>query len=615
MQYLVGIIMCMTVNTLSAQNNSAEQLLLQNYRQAVTDSEKIYQLYPLINFYYAFNYDKKADSLRELQIITAEESGSVSLKLGVLFPAYNNCVSPNSSNRRFNKELDFANQALEYAKSLNKSDYVALAYADLAEVYNFNGQPDLALKNADNAFTIAISTHNDSVKVVTALRLGEIFMFKKDLVTAFQKYSSAFDIANNRRNPYLLSAVYNHFSNLYIELKSTEEGKQQRSIEQAKEYLFKSIALNKESGNMRGLAKDYITMSTKILDLVPAKNYLEKAMLLADSMHDPVLKLAINRVWFVQYMINDSSENAFKFLRSHPDIELLLRGPGEYNYEWVIGEIFLYSHKYDSAFVHFKKAEPVYDLSYNISGRINFLSELADCYRGLKLYKEAISYYTTTFQLASRTMVERQKSICLDALQQLYYQTGDFRKAYEYAQMYYSYTDSVNTLNKDKDLVLLEIDNERKRVEKENELIEIAKQRRHDAQYMLITITVAGVFLLLVLLGLFTVSATTIRVLGFFSFIFLFELITLLLDNWIHERTHGEPWKIWLIKIAIISLLYPFHHWLEHKLIHYLLNKKLIHVGSLFSLKRIFKRSKKQTAPVAVTTEAAGPIEDIQADN
>jgi tetratricopeptide (TPR) repeat protein len=501
--------------------------------------------------------------------------------------------------------MDFANRALEYARSVNKNDYVALAYSTIAAVHRNSGQPDEALKNADIAFTTAISSGNDSAKVVTALELGDVFMQKKDLLMAFRKFSNAYDIANNHRNNYLLSSVYYHFSQLYIRLKSNE---------QAKEYILKSVELNTKERHTKGLIKDYILIG-KIVDFIPAKNYLQRASLLADSLRDPVLKLQINQTLFNQYMINDNSENTFRFLQTHPDVKEALYGLGDHNYEWVIGEIFLYSQKYDSAYIHFKKAEPAYDANYNVSGRINFLSELADCCMGLKLYREAIYYYSTTLQLASTTLNVRVKNNCLNALQQLYFTTGDFEKAYEYAHNYNMYQDSVNKLNKEKDLVLMEIDNENKRIQKENELAEIALQRKHDAQYMLISIIVAAAFILLVLLGLFTVSTSTIKILGFFSFIFFFELVTLLLDKWIHDRTHGEPWKIWLIKICIISLMLPFHHWLEHKLIKYLISRKLIRVGSFFSPRKIFNLFKKQTAPVVSTTEAAeAPGEIKEAD-
>ncbi len=118
---------------------------------------------------------------------------------------------------------------------------------------------------------------------------------------------------------------------------------------------------------------------------------------------------------------------------------------------------------------------------------------------------------------------------------------------------------------------------------------------------MLITIVVATAFLLMIMIGMFKVSTTIIRLMGFLSLLFFFEFIILLLDTWIHHLTHGEPWKIWLIKIGIISLLLPLHHFLEHKLIHYLLSRHLITVRSRFSISKLFKKKKKVLPPQDAT--------------
>jgi hypothetical protein len=72
-------------------------------------------------------------------------------------------------------------------------------------------------------------------------------------------------------------------------------------------------------------------------------------------------------------------------------------------------------------------------------------------------------------------------------------------------------------------------------------------------------------------MGKFKVKPWFIRTLGFISFILLFEFIILLIDHQLHVLTNGEPLPILLVKIVIIAFLLPFHHWLEHKVIHYLM--------------------------------------------
>ncbi|MEQ1554797.1 MAG: hypothetical protein ABL929_11490 [Ferruginibacter sp.] len=91
-----------------------------------------------------------------------------------------------------------------------------------------------------------------------------------------------------------------------------------------------------------------------------------------------------------------------------------------------------------------------------------------------------------------------------------------------------------------------------------------------------ITAFIITLFIALVAMGKFKVKPWLIRGLGFLSFILLFEFIVLLIDGQLHTLTHGEPLPILGIKIIIIAFLMPFHHWLEHKVLSYLLRHSQI---------------------------------------
>ena len=97
----------------------------------------------------------------------------------------------------------------------------------------------------------------------------------------------------------------------------------------------------------------------------------------------------------------------------------------------------------------------------------------------------------------------------------------------------------------------------------------------------------------MLIIGMFPVSKLTIKLLGYFAFISLFEFIIVLIDSFIHRLAHGEPLKIWLIKIGLIALLVPFQHYLEHGLIKFLASRKLIAARNNFSLKKIWLNIKK----------------------
>ena len=209
--FITVLINCGCLNTVTAQNNNTVLELIKKYEQSAVASDKVYNLYKLIDYYYAFNNESKADSLRDLQLMIAEESADRELQLTTLFPVYNNYINLSSSRERFRKELGFATQALEFAKNIGKKEYEALAYANIAAVYRNSGQPEQASKNADIAFSTAISSGNDSVKVIAAVEMGNVLVEKKDMVMAYRKFTNAYEIANNLRNSDLLSKVYYTF--------------------------------------------------------------------------------------------------------------------------------------------------------------------------------------------------------------------------------------------------------------------------------------------------------------------------------------------------------------------------------------------------------------------
>ena len=142
---------------------------------------------------------------------------------------------------------------------------------------------------------------------------------------------------------------------------------------------------------------------------------------------------------------------------------------------------------------------------------------------------------------------------------------------------------------------------------KEERLAEEKLVRYHNLQYMVITIIVTTIFVLLLLLGFFSVSQLTLRVVNFLSFISFFEFIIMLLDTKIHQFTQGEPFKIWLIKIGLLSALFPLHHYLETKVINYLLEKQLIERKSFTHLRKLFFDKKK--SPPVITLEGEDTLD------
>ena len=138
----------------------------------------------------------------------------------------------------------------------------------------------------------------------------------------------------------------------------------------------------------------------------------------------------------------------------------------------------------------------------------------------------------------------------------------------------------------------IEVADEQQRQERiDREKIE-KKRKRDNIQYMLIVLGIAGLFIVMVMMGMFKVSATTIKLIGFFTFLMFFEFIFLIFKKNIYGFTQGEPWKDLMFMIGLAAILLPLHHWMEHRVIHYLTSHNRLTATGKGLMDRVMKRNR-----------------------
>jgi len=181
---------------------------------------------------------------------------------------------------------------------------------------------------------------------------------------------------------------------------------------------------------------------------------------------------------------------------------------------------------------------------------------------------------------------------------------GSYEKAYGYARRaldahreYESQTRADNLLR-----LRLSAEEQRRKYETEKAAEELA--RSHTLQYTGIVLAIIAAFIVILLLRSAHVSPRTLRIVSFLSFVLLFEFIILIADLFFHGLTHGEPWILILIKLVFIAGLSQVHHWLEHKLTHYLSSHEPLHEWRA----RILSWWKRPTAATQTTTAPAGIV-------
>src|SRR5687768_12389284 len=370
-----------------------EDSLIRSCNAAKTDLEQIDRYGRLSDYYYANKDFSKGDSLIERQLMMAEATLDRKLILFVLFGNAGYRATGTATKDRSKNTIVYVKRALEYAKANELSDYEALAYSNLAALYNTDGQLNEAFKNASLAFTTALNTTNDSAKVICAIQLGNTYLQRSDVITAFKTYTNAHNIAVQQEKEILLPPVLHAFALLYKKLGNEEI---------ARNYVFRSLAINKKTANFEGQVIDNILLS-KLVSYIIAKEYLQKAIWLANQLHNYPLKIEAERILFFHMLLYEKPSYMLAYLDAQPELKNVFINTGPDYIEWMRAEIYLYGGFPDTALLYFKKAENSFNTGYDLTSKKNFFSEFTWCYQELKNTPSAIVYYQKSVELAQAT--------------------------------------------------------------------------------------------------------------------------------------------------------------------------------------------------------------------
>jgi hypothetical protein len=564
-----------------AQFSHKTDSLLAIYNKAATDSDKVVACGNLAEYYYIYQLDRKGDSVLQQQLMIAEISQNQNLFFTAFFGNAIMNISKWAKKETFDRALQFVRKGLDYSKTIGREDYVTLSYIRIAFIYRKKGELDNAFYNANIAFTSSQNIQDDSIKILASIELGDIYQAKGESLLAFKSYTNAFDKAVEAANIFLQSEVYHRYSALYRSLDNDLT---------AKEYLLASLEQNKKYKNGEGLIKDYIDLAR----LTEERYYIEKALSLSDSLNLENYFIQAKGIMFGYYTYKiANSDSTLRFLNDNPDLTQTWINTGMPLYYMNLGSVYHYANKWDSAVYYLQLAQPGFEKDFNETNRQDLYEEIGECYSLLQKPELAILYYEKALALKPQINSPAKAARYSYSLSDLYGQIQDYKKAFYYSRQGIILKDSLQKLASQRDIALIEVNNEKKRHERELELIAQHELVKRNLQYMAITIFITVFFFLLIIIGMFPVSKVTIKLLGYFAFISLFEFIVLLIDPFLHHLTDGQPLKVWLIKIFLIALLVPLQHYMEHGLIRFLesgKNKKI------FSIKKWWLHQKKPTA-------------------
>jgi len=560
--------------------------LWQQYADAATTEQKVRALLTVAQALDSENEYAQTDSTLDMAIETSLLSGNDTLMTEAYkwYFRLNNTGDVEEAN-------EYANTLLSLAKNHNNNEWYYYAYSAISKTNMAAGNTDKAIENINKAFYYAGLNGNDTLKCECFLQWGKCLEQTNNKLDAFRNYLDALNIAQKQQNLQAVSDCYDHLSFFYLLI---------GNYAQARDYKLKQIALTPKLG---------ITDSSVIMNLqcdLSEKYYYNNERNNAEKLTNRIIAYAIrhnNKRLYKSAISNHSTyllqNGMFKdladyYVNQHPGELQEMQRKDSISYYRLMAYVYENNKDITAATTAYAKAEEM--VWRKLSTQKIYLSNFLKRYAQFLLRNNSTTLATTKMEQAYNAAQEAhylpyliESSRYLDSL---YYLQGNVSKAYTYAKHYKQYADEQQAVTKQDAMLQMEIDNETKQRQILAELEAHQTERRHNLQYMGIIVGIVSCFILLTMLGSFKVSRWVIKSLGFFSFIFFFEFIILLADHKIMEITHHEPWKMLGIKIIIISMLLPFHHWLEHKVIHYLIEHKIIDTSRLSRFNPIGRKTK-----------------------
>jgi tetratricopeptide (TPR) repeat protein len=281
----------------------------------------------------------------------------------------------------FDKAQAFLDKGLSYSTEIGNKGYEAIAHTRKAMLLKKRGDYNNALQQTILAITSAEHNANDSLKSWIYIEMGDIFLMKRDFISAYKNYNLAFDLADGLNNIALQSEVYQHLANLYLSLSDEEE---------AKKNLLKSLDLNTRSGNKEGLMKNYFDLAR----MSDQTDYIEKLLELAEKENSTFYLFQGHRLMFFHIMVvKKDSKKALAYLEGNEGLNQSYLNTGAANYYWNIGNIFKYAGEADSAIRYFNLGKAVLEKTVDASIAQDMNTDIGECYADLKQSNKAIECF------------------------------------------------------------------------------------------------------------------------------------------------------------------------------------------------------------------------------
>jgi hypothetical protein len=538
-----------------------EESILKIALKAKTIEAKCNAYFEIAKLYAGQNKDKETEYINKA-IFEAEQIRDKKLIATMYRKTAEQWLALNNNIDRQQLALNAIEKGLLIAKDVQYNIEIASLLQKKAATFRNMGKLSEAIKIHEESVNYAELSNNDSLLIYVQISYANSLLAKDENLAAFKKLMLTLNLAETVKDDKMKATLYERIASFYDKINQTEK---------AKDYYVKAIEQSKALKDTNLEMYNYaniITLYAKNKEFNTAKEYL-KILQKKVGVNETFLRFARNAE--LQIVYYEDEKNLPDFFKKNAGMFESFKNYGMFSeYDRIKGIIYVYEKKMDSALYHLNLSKK--EISPNdINATMNWNSSFAMYLDKNNKHLEAAKYLELNIPLVKQIQSLTGERELYKDLDSLYIKGGDKQKEVANKLLLFTIKDSLDKQQKANDLLTVEIDIENKRAEREKTAKEEKVRTRNNLQYMGISAFIFALFIALAAMGKFKVKPWFIRTLGFISFILLFEFIILLIDHQLHALTHGEPLPILLVKIVIIAFLLPFHHWLEHKVIHYLM--------------------------------------------
>lgn len=321
-------------------------------------------------------------------------------------------------------------------------------------LFRQNAYPNLNKKDSLQAVLHDVNT-DDSIEIIT--ELGRIALHETDYQQALESFYKALTISERVNNKINISKLTNNIAAVYYHIDS---------LDRALKYFKESYEIDQTLGNHQGMA-----MSLNNIAIIyneqerfsEALDYYTKAL-------------------EVKKKVNDK------------------KGIGvTYNN---MGLVYIKKKDYNQAIEYFNRSLEIFnglELQWSIA---NSYSNLSRAYYFMEKYDIALQYIDKSQIIARQVDGKRLIKDNLMTLANIYAETGDYKKAFEYSNQYHDLKDSLKSLSVSENLNEIRTRYETQRKEKENVILKKEKETQQATIRMQMYLGIAGLIVLILLVVL-----------------------------------------------------------------------------------------------------------------